>query len=89
VTIAFPQLVRISRIEIQFQGGFAGKMCTATGWQASNRHDKTMSAFYPVDSNAVQVFAVFDGIEVDRLQIVFTDSTDFYGRITVYHLAVY
>lgn len=47
--------------------------------------------FYPNDNNEAQTFDVNTKAEADAsstklIKIVFHDSTDFYGRITVYKM---
>ena len=49
---------------------------------------KSVMEFLPDDTNAIQEFPIqVEGL-VDKMRIVFKSSTDFYGRITVYHLDV-
>ncbi|XP_030365119.1 nuclear receptor 2C2-associated protein isoform X3 [Strigops habroptila] len=46
-----------------------------------------ISTLYPEDSNAMQRFQVEETV-LDKLKITFENSTDFFGRIVVYHLGV-
>ncbi|XP_029415187.1 nuclear receptor 2C2-associated protein isoform X3 [Nannospalax galili] len=43
--------------------------------------------FYPKDSNALQTFSLPD-VKVDQLKVTFEDTTDFFGRVVIYHLRV-
>jgi hypothetical protein len=75
---------------LSFQGGFVGKTCVALGSTESTPNDYSINIgqFYPEDINSSQTFS-FDATEpLKRLKIIFEESTDFYGRITVYKLDV-
>lgn len=53
-----------------------------------NDYNVEVSTVYPEDISSKQIFT-FDPTEgLKRLKIVFEESTDFYGRITVYTLDV-
>jgi hypothetical protein len=54
---------------------------------------KPICKFYPEDINPLQVFDVkaeglTDSGPVTKFQILFKESTDFYGRVTIYTLDV-
>ncbi|NXX22557.1 NR2CA protein, partial [Podargus strigoides] len=94
VTLEFPRTVRVSQLHIQFQGGFSSRLCTLQGCRAGEELVK-ISSLYPEDTNAMQIsFATLQaGFQVeqtalDKLKITFENSTDFFGRIVVYHLGV-
>ncbi|NXT45099.1 NR2CA protein, partial [Pelecanoides urinatrix] len=90
VTLDFPRTVKVSQLHIQFQGGFSSRLCTLEGCRAGEELVK-ISDLYPEDINAMQIsFAVFQVEEtvLDKLKITFEKSTDFFGRIVVYHLGV-
>ncbi|NWS44781.1 NR2CA protein, partial [Probosciger aterrimus] len=94
VTLDFPRSVKISQLHIQFQGGFSSRLCTLEGCRAGEELER-ISTLYPEDSNAMQIsFAgLRAGFQVeemvlDKLKITFENSTDFFGRIVVYHLGV-
>uniref|UniRef100_A0A8C8AA15 Nuclear receptor 2C2-associated protein n=1 Tax=Otus sunia TaxID=257818 RepID=A0A8C8AA15_9STRI len=86
VTLDFPRTVKVSQLHIQFQGGFSSRLCTLEGCRAGEELVK-ISALYPEDINAMQRFQV-EETELDKLKITFENSTDFFGRIVVYHLGV-
>ncbi|XP_070541754.1 nuclear receptor 2C2-associated protein-like [Ptychodera flava] len=86
VVLEFPYKVRIQELQIQFQGGFVGKECWIEGCCDSEDFTK-IADFYPEDENSLQSFPVTaDGIT--KMKIIFNNSTDFYGRITIYKLDV-
>ncbi|KAM5191285.1 nuclear receptor 2C2-associated protein isoform 2-T2 [Mantella aurantiaca] len=58
IIIEFPQMVNVSEIHIQFQGGFSSRNC------------------------------ILEECCVEKLRLSFPSSTDFFGRIIVYHLDV-
>ncbi|XP_053228607.1 nuclear receptor 2C2-associated protein [Podarcis raffonei] len=86
LTLEFPQAVRPSQIQIQFQGGFASQKCVVQGCQ--NRGDLSpVAEFYPEDTNSLQHFSL-EETPLDKLKITFENSTDFFGRVIVYQLDV-
>ncbi|NXL63003.1 NR2CA protein, partial [Chordeiles acutipennis] len=94
VTLDFPHTVKVSQLHIQFQGGFSSRLCTLEGCRAGEEPVK-ISDLYPEDINAMQISLLkgLGGFQVeetvlDKLKITFQKSTDFFGRIVVYHLGV-
>ncbi|NWU00339.1 NR2CA protein, partial [Urocynchramus pylzowi] len=92
VTLAFPRPVKLSQLHIQFQGGFSSRLCTLEGCRTGEELVK-ISELYPQDSHAMQIsffWMVFQVEEtvLDKLKITFGSSTDFFGRVVVYHLGV-
>ncbi|XP_069734454.1 nuclear receptor 2C2-associated protein isoform X1 [Phaenicophaeus curvirostris] len=77
---------QVSQLHIQFQGGFSSRLCTLEGCRAGEELVK-ISDLYPQDINAMQRFQVEETV-LDKLKITFENSTDFFGRIVVYHLGV-
>jgi hypothetical protein len=53
----------------------------ATGWQELTR-------IYPEDVNRIQTFDLAAGEPVKGIKLVFEESSDFFGRITVYDLMI-
>ena len=53
----------------------------ATTWQELTR-------IYPEDVNRAQVFDLTVGEPVKAIKLVFEESSDFFGRITVYNLMI-
>ncbi|NWR39010.1 NR2CA protein, partial [Tachuris rubrigastra] len=102
VTLDFPRPVRVSQLHVQFQGGFSSRLCTLEGCRAGEELVK-ISELYPQDSHAMQISFATSGLGptprcggtfqveetvLDKLKITFENSTDFFGRIVVYHLGV-
>ncbi|XP_038181971.1 nuclear receptor 2C2-associated protein [Arvicola amphibius] len=86
VTLEFPHRVHITQLQVQFQGGFSSRHCCLEGSQGGDTLSKIMD-FYPEDTNALQTFSI-PTVEVDRLKLAFEDTTDFFGRVVIYHLRV-
>ena len=72
----------LSELQIMFQGGFAGKSIKIIN------EDNCEVIFYPEDNNKLQKFQLKDLFSGNKFKIVFEDSTDFFGRITVYKLCL-
>ncbi|XP_028906282.1 nuclear receptor 2C2-associated protein [Ornithorhynchus anatinus] len=87
VMLEFPQTVKVSQIQIQFQGGFTCRQGRLEGGRKSETLVK-ITDFYPEDFNSLQSFPVAD-VMLDKLKVTFENSTDFFGRIIIYHLRVF
>jgi hypothetical protein len=88
IQLVFPSPVIPGRISLTFQGGFVGTACLvntrsqdATTWQELTR-------IYPEDVNRAQVFDLTLGEPVKTIKLIFEESSDFFGRITVYNLMI-
>ncbi|XP_074060296.1 nuclear receptor 2C2-associated protein isoform X1 [Macrotis lagotis] len=86
VMLEFPQPVRVAQVQIQFQGGFASRQGRLEGGRRSECLEK-IGDFYPQDNNSLQSFPV-PHVILDKLKVTFENSTDFFGRIIIYHLRV-
>jgi len=83
IYLEFKQPVLINKVHMVFQGGFVGK--DGQFWIGNGAGELELhSNFYPDDSSTEQVFEL--GATLDKLKIVFEESTDFYGRVTMYRL---
>lgn len=71
---------------MQFQGGFVGKECHLTGTECSGGQSIHLADFFPDDNSAEQVFQLQEQKQIVSLRILFSSSSDFYGRITLYKL---
>ncbi|XP_053539213.1 nuclear receptor 2C2-associated protein [Ictalurus punctatus] len=87
VLLEFPGPVRMSELKLQFQGGFSGKSCKLEGSIKDGNLEHIMD-FYPEDNNSLQSFPIQNAPLVQKLKIVFENSTDFFGRIIVYSLDI-
>ncbi|KAF9532090.1 galactose-binding domain-like protein [Crepidotus variabilis] len=94
IQLTFVDKILPKRLMITFQGGFVGTRCTlqipvaetaAKGWT-------TFATVYPEDVNRQQVFELkpsdSDVLEegTSIIKFVFEESSDFFGRITIYDL---
>ncbi|KAI8892454.1 galactose-binding domain-like protein [Globomyces pollinis-pini] len=82
ILLEFSAPVKPTQLSIMFQGGFAGKNCELIADQSK------LCDFYPDDVNTLQQFPIQLETEITKLKILFHDSTDFYGRVTIYHLGL-
>ena len=69
------------------QGGFAGKTCWLERLVSgdSEKYEK-VTDLYPEDTNKLQKFPLPSTAISKAFKVVFADSTDFFGRITVYQM---
>lgn len=73
-----------------FQGGFVGTSCAVEVAQGMDKPEwKPWTNIYPEDVNRRQSFdlpseKIPDGVQ--NVKLVFEESSDFFGRITVYDL---
>jgi hypothetical protein len=93
IQLDFPNRVIPKRLSIVFQGGFVGRRCAVRiSGTDSNTAWQTLSHIYPEDVNRRQSFdlvpthpELLEG-GVSSVKLVFEESSDFFGRITVYDL---
>ncbi|KAG1779555.1 galactose-binding domain-like protein [Suillus placidus] len=83
------------RITIIFQGGFVGTKCRIEVSESPNRPEwQTWTYIHPEDANRRQTFDLIphrDGLlgeGIQSMKLVFEESSDFYGRITIYELKI-
>lgn len=89
IEIKFEEPRRVAAVRLMFQGGFAGKNCALEASKSGGGGGdafKHCLSFHPDDSNKLQTFAVNAPAEGRTFRIVFADSMDFFGRVTVYQL---
>ncbi|XP_007570102.1 nuclear receptor 2C2-associated protein [Poecilia formosa] len=87
VLLEFPQSVKVSEVKLQFQGGFSAKACRLEGCRKDGDFTE-LSQFYPEDNNCLQSFPIQEAPTVDKVKILFENSTDLFGRIVVYSLDI-
>ncbi|EFB19143.1 hypothetical protein PANDA_000578, partial [Ailuropoda melanoleuca] len=88
VILEFPQRIRVSQLQIQFQGGFSSRRGHLEGSRGGEALSKIVD-FYPEDNNSLQISCwSLWAAEVDQLKVTFEDATDFFGRVVIYHLRV-
>jgi len=97
IHFGFDTVVTLTEIRLQFQGGFVGKECELgilpenAGAEASQIEAATPPFnFSAEDTNALQHFQipVAHSIKGRQFYLNFSNSTDFYGRIIVYHFDI-
>ncbi|CAH1796141.1 unnamed protein product [Owenia fusiformis] len=85
VMLEFPKPVQIQEIKIRFQGGFVSQNCCLLGNIAEKKMEKIFE-FSPEDNSLLQTFPLSHHVPVTIIRLLFSHSTDFYGRFTVYLL---
>jgi len=83
VKVTFEHPVTVAALEVTFQGGFAGKECCL---KCPDGKPVFEHAFYPEDTNKPQRFVLPEAATGQIFVVQFSDSTDFFGRITLYSL---
>jgi len=86
IRLAFADKVTLAAIEVTFQGGFAGKECQLLLVDEEQAQTQVCHTFYPEDSNKLQTFSLPEPRLGQTFIVRFVDSTDFFGRVTVYSL---
>ena len=91
IRISFDSKKCISRLQLMFQGGFAGKTCWIEVSKADGCEEyEKLQDIYPEDTNKLQKFEMStSSVPCKAFKIVFADSTDFFGRITIYQMKLY
>ena len=99
IQLSFPSPVIPKRIELTFQGGFVGTRCSVeclpSGQAGGEKTWQVLTRIYPEDVNRKQTFeldphdARLAEEGVDSLKLVFEESSDFFGRITVYDMQIF
>jgi hypothetical protein len=85
ILLTYCNEIKLSSIEIQFQGGFAGIKCHIEA--GSNlKNLKFIQEIFPENINSLQLFKLTSIIKAKLFKIVFNSSSDFFGRIIVYKL---
>lgn len=74
-------------MQIQFQGGFAGKKCSIEAGSDLKNMEYVQDIF-PEDVNFVQTFNLACSKKASAFKIIFESSTDFFGRIIIYKLSL-
>ena len=81
------------RVELTFQGGFVGTKCSVEAVKPGGGQKwEVLTRIYPEDVNRKQSFDLVPASEpdaerqVEGLKFVFEESSDFFGRVTVYDL---
>lgn len=88
IHLVFDEKQSVGGVELVFQGGFVGKNCHLEASCDDEGDGELVKCqdFYPEDTNKLQTFKLDRPVTARAFRIVFSDSTDFFGRITVYTL---
>jgi hypothetical protein len=101
VQLGFPQLIIPETVHLTFQGGFVGTRCAvkvpaSTEGSSTGSNWQMLCYIYPADINGRQEFplktestAEVISRGIDKLRLEFEESSDFFGRITLYDLKLY
>lgn len=83
-----------NKLKIKFQGGFVGSVMTLS-LENSNNQNVYKKSYYPDDINDMQIFQLNENASITsdkilsnvrKISISFEKSSDFFGRIIIYHL---
>ncbi|EIN14361.1 hypothetical protein PUNSTDRAFT_49180 [Punctularia strigosozonata HHB-11173 SS5] len=96
IQLTFSSPVRPKRIVLTFQGGFVGKTCIIEALPSTGTEGDRLlpvARIYPEDVNREQAFELPENIDisgsgVSQIKLTFEESSDFFGRVTVYNLRI-
>lgn len=91
IQLRFENAVIPRRISLMFQGGFVGTRCAilASFSTESAKEWRPLMSIYPENVNRRQTFDIHSSnAGVRTIKLVFEESSDFFGRITVYDLRI-
>ncbi|XP_076298465.1 nuclear receptor 2C2-associated protein [Lasioglossum baleicum] len=86
IVVDFEQECNLSYFEIEFQGGFVGKDCHI---EIGNEETECLESFFPEDKNTLQRFKLKETKRAKTFKFLFNESSDLFGRIIIYRLALY
>ncbi|KAL4227992.1 Nuclear receptor 2C2-associated protein [Mactra antiquata] len=90
ISVDFENSLILDEFHIQFQGGFVGRDCWVEMKRSKDGEWEKMFDFYPKDINSLQIFKAENNSEpISSMKIIFNNSTDFFGRITIYRLEIF
>ncbi|KAJ7594879.1 galactose-binding domain-like protein [Mycena floridula] len=85
VQFSLSQPVIPKRLSITFQGGFVGTRCSVNLKAVDTDEWFSLTSVYPEDVNRRQVFELpTQQVGIDGIKLIFEESSDFFGRITIY-----
>ncbi|KAK7439350.1 hypothetical protein VKT23_017575 [Stygiomarasmius scandens] len=104
ISLTFPSPIAPTCISLTFQGGFVGRRCAIhykplkppQSEPESQTTEKDswalLTNIYPEDVNRKQTFSLSSASDehpqTTQLKLTFEESSDFFGRITVYDLSL-
>jgi hypothetical protein len=80
------------RVSITFQGGFVGTRCSIQTPSLASGEWEVVTKIFPEDNNRPQSFTLTSDSPgsfesgAEKLKMQFEESSDFFGRITIYDL---
>eukprot|EP00111_Clytia_hemisphaerica_P008902 TCONS_00025993-protein len=86
ISLKFNSKITISRIEVQFQGGFSSKQIDLLDLA---NDQNILTSLYPEDVNNNQIFELEKPVSVTMLKLNLLKPTDMFGRMIVYNLNIY
>lgn len=86
MSVKFKATVKISKIEIQFQGGFS---CKEVEIIDMGNPDGKPNFLYPEDVNNMQTFMLDEPVNLSILRMNLKKPTDTFGRMIIYHLSFF
>jgi len=92
IHFTFIERVVPQKLSLTFQGGFVGTRCSVHVLPSNQQEWKFLTYVYPEDVNRRQSFdfipsdADLLASGVTSLKLIFEESSDFFGRITIYDL---
>ena len=84
-----PPAPRVSTLRVMFQGGFVPTAihCYTSSEAKGAYGDEPVCTVVPKDANNMQDLALEPALtDVARVKLLFPESGDFFGRITIYQL---
>lgn len=88
IQLTFPSPVIPKRLSLTFQGGFVGTTCLVATQSQDTTSWQQLTHIYPEDVNRAQTFDLSITEPVGGIKLIFEESSDFFGRVTVYDLMV-
>ncbi|KAI0785395.1 galactose-binding like protein [Irpex lacteus] len=88
IQLSFASPVIPRQIALTFQGGFVGRICSIDVQRSGGGKVEweRLTQVFPEDINCKQSFDLPGDAGVTGMKLVFEESSDFFGRITVYDL---
>ncbi|EJC98654.1 uncharacterized protein FOMMEDRAFT_136871 [Fomitiporia mediterranea MF3/22] len=92
IHVFFESAVIPRTVHLTFQGGFVGKRCLLQILPSSAGEEtpalKDLTTVFPEDVNRKQFFELPETGPIEQLKLIFEESSDFFGRITVYDIQI-
>ncbi|RKP15344.1 nuclear receptor 2C2-associated protein-like protein [Piptocephalis cylindrospora] len=84
IALELEKPAKVHSLSLQFQGGFVGTPLQILGWAPGEEYEE-VGTVHPQDVNSMQTWVLpLPRPTIRRMKLVFPESTDFYGRVTIY-----